>query len=232
MEPARLYDVIEATWPPLATERRGGWTIRRGGGGGSRVSAATLEGAPGGIDEAEAAMRALGQHPLVMIRAGQEALDEELAARGYAVKDPVVTWAAPPAELAARTDVTGRWPPGPEAEAIWAAGGIGPERVAVMARAAGPKVALLAKEAGSPAGTAFVAMDDDIAMLHALEVLAANRRRGLARRLVQAAAGWAEAEGASLLTLLVTRANGGANALYSGLGMAELGGYHYREAPR
>ncbi|MGZ9809551.1 GNAT family N-acetyltransferase [Pseudoroseicyclus sp. H15] len=231
--PDRLYGAIEATWPPLSTRRLGPWTIRKGAGGGSRVSAATLEGEVAGLDEAEAAMRALGQAPLVMVRAGQEALDETLAGRGYAVKDPVVTYAAAPAGLAGGPggDVTAHWPPTEEQREIWAEGGIGPERLAVMARVAGPKTALLGRLGEEPAGTAFVAMQGGLAMLHALDVRATHRRRGLARQLMFGASAWAQAEGAKALCLLVTRANTGANALYRGLGMQEQGGYHYRALP-
>ncbi|WP_373357022.1 GNAT family N-acetyltransferase [Pseudoroseicyclus sp. CXY001] len=208
--------------------RLGGWTIREGRGGGSRVSAATWEG-PGPAEEslagAEDAMRALGQTPLVMVRAGQEALDRALEASGWRVKDPVVTYAGPASALPAPgLEVAEAWPPGPEARAVWAEGGIGPERIAVMDRAAGPKVAL-----GMGGGVAYVALHDGLAMLHALEVLASARRRGLGRALMGAAGAWAARQGAGQLVLLVTRANAGANALYAGLGMAQTGGYHYRE---
>ena len=42
-----LFDVLHATWPAAETRRAGPWTLRRGDGGGSRVSAATLDGGIG-----------------------------------------------------------------------------------------------------------------------------------------------------------------------------------------
>ena len=39
-----VYDLIDATWPAAAFRQVGPWTIRTGGGGGSRVSAATALG--------------------------------------------------------------------------------------------------------------------------------------------------------------------------------------------
>ena len=45
------------------------------------------------------------------------------------------------------------------------------------------------------------------------------------------AAGWARAEGARVLALAVTRANGSARSLYAGLGYGEVTSYHYRRAP-
>ena len=52
------FAVLAATWPPAEAMRLGPWTLRRGAGGGSRVSAATLEGEDGAIESAAAAMLA------------------------------------------------------------------------------------------------------------------------------------------------------------------------------
>ena len=68
-------------------------------------------------------------------------------------------------------------------------------------------------------------------MIHALEIAVEYRRRGLARHLTQAAAFWAQDQGANYLTLVTTQANAGANALYSSLGMTLVGQYHYRTLP-
>ncbi|KAA9007097.1 GNAT family N-acetyltransferase [Histidinibacterium aquaticum] len=229
MDAARLTALIDATWPAVERRRVGEWTLRRGGGGGSRVCAATAEGPSPDIAEAEAAMREMGQVPLVMVREGEEALDAKLAARGYLVKDPVTfyslaTWGltAPPEGIEAH------WPPTPEQAAIWAAGGIGPERLAVMARAEGPKTALLARSGPEAAATVYVAIAGDMAMLHALETAVAHRRKGLGAALVRASASWAAENGAERLAILVTRANTPANSLYCALGATAAAGYHYR----
>ncbi len=224
---------LAATWPAAATRAEGPFLLRQGLGGGSRTESAVAL-APAGADDiarAEAAMRALGQRPLFQITAADTALDAGLAARGYALHDPVVLRAAPVAALAApRPPMTTFevWPPLAAQAEIWAAGGIGPSRLAVMERAAGPKVALLGRVDDHPAGTAFVACDGDIAMVHAIEVAVRFRRRGLARHLMAAAAAWAARSGAVTLALAVTRANGPANALYASLGMAPVAEYHYR----
>ena len=68
-------------------------------------------------------------------------------------------------------------------------------------------------------------------MLSALQVAPFARRRGLAGRLVRAAAAWAAAAGAPTLALAVKVENAPARALYAGLGMVEAGAYHYRLAP-
>jgi len=124
------------------------------------------------------------------------------------------------------------WPPLAIQAEIWATGDIGPARLAVMARVTGPRVALLGRVQDAPAATAFVACDGDVAMLHALVVLAPARRQGLGRCLLHAAAVWARAQGAAHLAVLVTQANTAANALYATAGMTAVTQYHYRTAPR
>nr|WP_279578098.1 GNAT family N-acetyltransferase [Paracoccus versutus] len=77
------------------------------------------------------------------------------------------------------------------------------------------------------AGAAFVALDGPVAMIHAIEVVPALRRQGVAGWLIRMAATWAEVQGATRLALAVGRANAGARAAYDRLGFAELGGYGY-----
>lgn len=231
MDQAALTEVIDATWPAAARHPVGPWTLREGRGGGSRVSAATADRpADGHIAEAEAAMRALGQVPLFMVRQDEAALDAALAGRGYAIKDPVTLYLLDTRSegLSAPGQVFAHWPPLAAQTEIWAAGGIGPERLAIMARVSGPKASLLARLGQEAASTGFVAAAGDIAMLHALETAGAFRRRGVGRAVVRAAAGWAARQGARSLAILVTRANTPANSLYAGLGAREAGGYHYR----
>ena len=158
-DPAGLRAALAATWPAAETRRLGPWTLRRGDGGGSRVSAATLDGPLADPAEAEAAMRAWGQRPLFRIGRGEEALDALLAARGYARHEPTLVLAAPAAALAAAPDEAAVLGPAPLAcmAEIWAAGGIGPARLAVMARAPEPRSYILGRLGDRPAGCAFVA---------------------------------------------------------------------------
>jgi N-acetylglutamate synthase len=230
---AELLTALGATWPAATLLPCGPFLLRDGRGGGSRVSAATAEGAFTGADleAAEAGMAALGQLPLFMVRRGQAALDTALAARGYAVKDPVVGYVAAVAALVPdRPPQTAfvPWPPLAVQAEIWAEGGVGPERLAIMARAEGPRITLLGRGGDRPAGTGFVACHGRVAFLHALEVRQGQRRQGLGGQMVRAAAHWAARQGAEVLALVVTVANAGARRVYAGLGMAETGGYHYR----
>jgi GNAT superfamily N-acetyltransferase len=233
-EAERIIAVMEATWPPAARQEVGLWTIRDGQGGGKRVSAATARGPVTAEDlpQAEAAMRALGQTPLFMIRQGEDALDALLAAKGYAVVDPVDGFTAPIADLdlpaPPRLSAIPAWPPLAIQRELWAEAQIGPARLAVMDRAPFPKTTLLARLDDRAAGTAFVGIHDAMAMIHALEVHPRFRRRGLGRYMMAGAVHWARRQSARDLGLVVTTANAGAQALYASLGLHRVGHYHYR----
>lgn len=233
---AELFAAIDATWPAAAFHECGPFRLREGRGGGKRVSAATTNKAASvpEIAAAEDAMRALGQRPLFMLRPEQAELDEALAARGYALVDPVVIYTAEVATLGekpAPITLFPVWPPLAIMRELWSDAGIGPERLAVMARASEPKAAFLARQKDRAAGIAFVACHGPVAMLHALEVVPTMRRNGAARNIMRGAAHWAAAQGAEWLALAVTRDNAPARALYAALGMVEMTGYHYRQAP-
>ncbi|PTV95115.1 acetyltransferase (GNAT) family protein [Rhodobacter aestuarii] len=228
-----FFAVIDATWPAASTRRVGGFVIREGLGGGSRVSCASLEGAfdQADIAAAEAAHRALGQQPKFMLRPEDTALDAALEARCYELFDPVVIYTVPIAQLpqdVPPVTAFAHWPPLAIAREVWDETSIGPERQAVMARATGPKAVVLGRKQDRAAGAGFVAIHEGVAMVHALSVLPSFRRHGLARAMMAEATRWAAEQGAETLALVVTRANAPANALYRALGMAETCSYHYR----
>lgn len=232
----QLYDVIEGTWPPAKVWTEGPWTLRDGAGGGKRVSAATANGPvdESDIADAEKAMRGIGQRPLFMLRQGEDALDAMLDARGYARIDEVAVYVAPVDLLTDKpvppvTCFT-IWEPLAIMSEIWAKGGIGPARLAVMARAA-VKTGVLARWNEKPGGVAFAAIHDGVAMVHAVEVLDHQRRQGVADWLMRAASFWARENGAAHLAVLCVADNGPANALYHKLGFVEAGRYHYRQHP-
>lgn len=232
-----LYATIEATWPAASVSELGPFTIRDGQGGGKRVSAATCNGpySTDAIKAAEDAMRILGQTPMFQIREGDEALDADLAKRGYDIIDPVTMYAADvqdiATELPPRTAAIQAWEPLHIMREIWLAGGIGPERVDVMMRASFPKTGFVSRWQDKPAGASFAAIHDGIAMVHAIEIVPFQRRLGVARWLMRRAAYWTIANGGHTLAVICTTENTGANALYASLGMTVVGQYHYRILP-
>ncbi len=227
------FAITDATWPAAAVHRAGAFLVREGQGGGQRVSAAMAAGewADDDIAAAEALHDKLGQRRLFMIRPEQAALDAALAARGYDIVDPVNIYDCPVGTLRGeipRLSAFTIWPPLAIMRDIWAEGGIGADRIAVMARTGGPKTAILGRVRDRAAGTAFVAIHGNAAMLHALHVVPDQRRQGSAVNMVRMAASWAQDNGAERFFVLVTKANDAANRLYASLGMRVVGEYHYR----
>ena len=170
-----------------------------------------------------------------MIRDGQDDLDAQLGARGYLLKDPVNLWVCPIEKLMdveiPRVTTFALWSPLEIQREIWIAGGIGMARQAIMERASGPKAALLGRYDDKPAGAGFVAVHDGVAMVHALEILPHQRRRGMGVWMMRQAAFWAAENGATEMAVLCTKENAGANGLYASLGMTNGGQYHYRQLP-
>ncbi|MCT2539454.1 GNAT family N-acetyltransferase [Sedimentimonas flavescens] len=229
----QVFAVIDATWPPAARSEAGGFVIREGKGGGSRVSAASRCAPWEACDlkAAIAAQRALGQNPKFQIRPGDAALDTALEARGFVVTDPTVIYDAPIDALQGEVPpVTAfaHWPPLQIARDLWTDLGIGPARQAIMERADAPKCCILGRKTDRAAGTMFVAIHDAVAMIHALAILPEMRRMGLARAMIHEAARWAAENGAHRMMLVVTEANAEANALYRVLGLEMIGRYHFR----
>lgn len=232
-----LLNAMEATWPAAEVRDLGPFRLRRGLGGGQRVSAATaLSGdwRDDDIARAEAEMRTMNQRPLFMLREGEDRLDAALAARGYDVKDPVSVYAGSAAAVAGEgpgwLSTFPHWPPLAAACDLWSEASVGLGRLAVMDRVAGAKAAILGRAGDRAAGVVFVAVAEGIGFLHSLHVTPALRRQGMARNLLRASAGWVVAEGGKTLALAVTTANEAARELYASAGMDVVAGYHYRRA--
>jgi GNAT superfamily N-acetyltransferase len=229
-----LYDVCAQTWPAASEQRVGPWTIRDGQGGGQRVSATTADGAftQSDLNHAETAMKQLGQPNLFMVRDGETELDAMLAANGYTIKDPVNLFICPITHLTdvaiPRVTAFTIWEPLQIMHDIWASGGIGPERYHVMQRADCPKTALLGRWNDQPAGTGYVGIHERVAMVHALEILEHQRGQGVGKWMMRRAATWAQEQGATHMSVICTQENEAANGLYTSLGMALTGTYHYR----
>ncbi|MDD9717252.1 GNAT family N-acetyltransferase [Dinoroseobacter sp. PD6] len=232
-----IWDAIDATWAAPRLHRVGPFTLREGQGGGQRVSAATTDQVPKPAEIAAAAqaMRALGQRPLFMVRGAQRAFDAALEAAGYEVNDPVIVMEAP-IDTVARdgpppVSAFPIWPPLQIMQEIWAEGGIGPERLAIMAGSCDPKTAILGRVKDRAAGCAFVAIHAGIAVMHAVEVSPALRRMGTARNMARGGADWARRHGATRFAILTVADNAASQGVFTSLGMVPVEHYHYRRDP-
>ena len=224
-----LMQALDATWPPQRVWHDGPFLMRDGAGGGQRVSATFLK--PGANPDEAIDLIHKMESPLFRVLEGDDDQARLLERAGLQRHDTTLFRVGPAADIATKpgpAKVFFGWPVLEAHRRVWAKGGIGPARIEVMQRAPGTKTALLGRLGDAPVATGFVAISGDIAMLHALEVLPEARRCGVGRTLTEAAADWAVSQGARWLGLAVTKANTGANALYEGLGLAHVGGYHYR----
>lgn len=231
---AALLAAAEATWPPAEVARDGGIETGRGLGAGGRVSASRVvapDWCEADLEAAVARHRAWGQPPLVRAWVDDTRLNVVLAAGGWQRFKPTAILSLPVAALTDRPvpamTAFALWPPLAVQRELWAEGGIGPERQAVMERAPAPKAALMGRVKDRVAGSAFVAAHGPVAFLHAVEVTPALRRHGIGAALVRKAAQWAAGAGATTLALAVARENAGALALYRSLGFTEAVGYAY-----
>lgn len=233
MTDAALAAAFEATWPPAEVAQAGGFIVGRGQGGGGRVSSArAIDGwAAADIPAAVALHRGWAQRPLFRAMDDDAALIAVLTDTGFTRENPTAIMTAPTDLLTGQpippVTTFAVWPPMAIQRDIWAAGNIGSARQTVMNRVTGPKTAILGRVQDRAAGAAFVAIHDDVAMVHAVEVVPDLRRHGLAVWMMRQAAIWAKENRAERLALAVSRANVPAVALYRALGFTETGGYAY-----
>lgn len=243
---AELEGLAFRAWPAAEVLERGGWRLRFTSGVTRRANS-VWPGPPAGtgadldtrVDEALAFYAARGCPPRFQVSPWAEpaGLDEALAARGFEREAPVSVQVAdtervalpePGGDLAARTTEA------PSEE--WLALAVGRSRFAAVA----PVFGGILERLGDRAGYAWVRLDGApvgvglgvveggwCGVFHLLTVPEA-RRRGAARAVLAALAGWARTRGARRLYLQVERANAAALALHRGAGFREAYGYHYR----
>jgi GNAT superfamily N-acetyltransferase len=221
---AALYSATDATWPSAATTAQNGWLIKDGAGGGKRVCAAIQTDPNADITLAENAMLAINQQRLFQIRTGEQDLDTALNARGYDLIDRVVFLMTPLSAFLKTHRDQNEDVPNTVMKQIWADGGVGPERLNIMARAATPKTYAHIDDRA----VAYAAIHNNICMAHAVEVSKKYRRQGLGKSIMHQVAGWAETQGAKYMAVITVMDNIPARTLYQSLGMSEVGHYHYR----
>ncbi|MFD4575574.1 GNAT family N-acetyltransferase [Streptomyces sp. NPDC058417] len=243
---AELAPVLARGWPPVESERLGGWELRAAAGFTRRANSVLPSGDPGlpldaALDVVREWYAARGLPAYVQTATGgegtQEALCAELEARGWVREVTAEVWVGATAPVADRTDPAG----GPEvllareADAAWL-GRYQRKGVDEAARAVlggGPSVwfATVPGDGGSPAAIGRCVVDGRWAGFAAVEVDPARRRQGLATVVMAALARRALAEGASAAWLQVERDNAGARALYERLGFVAHHAYHHHRAP-
>ncbi|MFI9719078.1 GNAT family N-acetyltransferase [Streptomyces sp. NPDC052396] len=235
-----LLRVAARGWPPVESAPLGEWTLRAAGGFTARANSVLPLGdcglpLPEAVDRTAEWYRQRGLPPRIQISTGDpaadEALDAELAGRGWRVERSAVLRTAALAPIAdadpgdERPVTLGREP-----DAAWlAAYGRGGDEQARAVLTGGPSVwfATVPGERG-PAAIARCVIDGRWAGFAALQVTGDARRQGLGTLVMARLARQALAEGASAAYLQVETDNEAAAALYDRLGFTTRLAYHYR----
>ncbi|MFE6895032.1 GNAT family N-acetyltransferase [Streptomyces sp. NPDC057694] len=241
---AELSHICARAWQPLESEHLGEWRLRAAEGYTKRANSVLPVGDPGvPLDEALGhvhqwyAARGLPVYAQAATGAAgtQELLCAELTARGWTDESPTEV------RIAALAPVGDQPDPGPEVvlerrpSPEWLARyqRKGASEVALKVLGAGPSVwfATVPGEGEVPAAIGRCVVDGRWAGFGAVEVDPAQRRRGLATKVMTALARRALDEGASAAWLQVEADNEGARALYDRMGFATHHTYHYYRAP-
>jgi hypothetical protein len=234
-------------FPALRTAVAGGWLLRFSGGNRRTANSATpFAGAAGTdaavIDDCEALYRLQGRRAIFRIPSFLDpAVDRQLAARGYTEEGLSCILHGPLAPIgaaeAAGGDVRLMLRPTSDWFATMARlQGYTDEQLAVYRRILRslliPAAFAEARVGGETAAMAFGVIHRGLVCYESVVTAAAQRRRGHARRVLGALAGWAERSGATGACLQVEADNIAGRTLYAALGMTtELHRYHYRRQP-
>ena len=229
-----IFETIDLTWPAKEFLELPEWKLRKSIKGGKRVSAVTAIGKSGipAIQFVENTLEEWCQDKLFMIKAGENSLDEALKERGYCIVDPTNIWSIPAEALSMQqippVTAFSIFPPLAIQREIWAANGIDASRIEIMDRVKTPKTTIFGRINAKPAASAFVAVSNKIAMVHALIVDHKFQRQGMGKHVMQKVGVWAHQQGAESVVVLCTKQNQSANNFYKILGMKVIGEYHYR----
>ena len=229
-----IFEAIDVTWPAEKFLEIPKWKLRRSAKGGKRVSAATAIGAPdiSDIKLAENKMVQWHQDKLFMIKKNEILLDEALSASGYRVIDPTNIWSISSKNLSIQKTLPVKaftiFPPLAIQRELWRANHIPPSKIEIMDRVKTHKTTIFGRINARPAASAFVAVSNKFAMVHALVVDKKCRRQGMGKFVMQKVGSWAYQMGAESVVALCTEKNCSANILYKSLGMQVIGKYHYR----
>jgi len=198
------------------------------------VSAATAIGKPdiSDIQFAENTLVEWNQDKLFMIKAGETGLDVALKKRGYYIVDPTNIWSISSKVLTMQqippVTAFSIFPPLAIQRELWIANGINASRIEIMDRVKTPKTTIFGRINAKPAASAFVAVANKMAMVHALIVDHKCQRQGMGKFVMQKVGDWADQLGSKSVVVLCTKKNQSANNFYKSLGMGVIGEYHYR----
>ncbi|MFE4860572.1 GNAT family N-acetyltransferase [Streptomyces sp. NPDC056670] len=240
-----LAPVLARAWQPVESEPLGEWTLRAAAGFTRRANSALPLGDPGlPLPDALARVRdwyaARDLPAYVQTATGAEGTQERLCAEleraGWAREvsaEVRIAALAPIGDVDADVSAVRLERGVDEAWLSRYQRSVDPGEHVLRVLGSGPSVwfASVPGEGAAPAAIGRCVVDGRWAGFMAVEVDPARRRRGLATAVMAALARRALDEGASAAWLQVEADNGGARALYDGLGFATHHSYHHFRAP-
>jgi GNAT superfamily N-acetyltransferase len=238
---AALEWIANAAWPAPHTARLSDWLLRAAAGWTGRANSVLPLGDPGrpldtALDEIVAWYDGFGLPARINVPLPLRIdLDRELDERG---------WARSPRTLVQVADLD-RLPPGGEGIVLaaqpsptWLAmmagvkGELPPVARAVLTGPEQVRFASLTDADGAPVAIGRGVVGDGHLQLGLIQVAPQARRRGLARQVIGALAGWAGTLGARRAYLQVEERNTAATTLYGSLGFTTHHSYFTRTAPK
>lgn len=235
LDPAALERIADRSWPAANPGRLGDWIINTDRGYSGRLNACWPLGDPGmpigdAVDAVEARYAAARLPSLFKPVDGlSPELDAELARRGYAPRTETLMMVGPLLGEGGRAEVTAD--PDSRFEAVFNGAQINPddaaERMGAFRRIPAPRGFGVIEIDGAPVAIGGTAIEGDWAGVFGMRTLAAHRRKGLARDILEALFATARAAGASQGYLQVEADNAPAVTLYEGFGFNEAYRYRY-----
>jgi ribosomal protein S18 acetylase RimI-like enzyme len=249
-----VESLMDGAWPALESSTADGWILRSAGGVTQRANSIwPVATAADSAADAAAALRAAEgwyaarRQPVIFQLTRREenaALEVFLDARSYSSQSETIIMTAAPGlpeagNLAPVTSVVSievaAAPPAEWLDLWWRVdgrGGAAEKDVALRILSGVASLYAIARnEAGEVVGTGRLTRVDGRAGVYCMATHPDFRRQGVAAAVLAELQRQASAAGASGLWLMVTAANTGAQALYTGAGFVETGSYHYRQAP-
>lgn len=240
-EIAALERVADVCWPAPVHERLGGWFLRAAEGWTSRANSALPLGDPGlpldaAIDACAGWYRHRGLTPRVTVPLPLcRDIAKALTIRAWHAQPVVLVQTAPLAGLASGPppDILLREGPSDDFLRLVATRKQSLPRAArhVLTAVANVRFAEVRREDGALVACARGAVSDGWLHLGLVEVVPEVRRRGLARRVSQALAGWAAQIGATRAVLQVEEENEAGVGLYATMGFTTHHRYITYRAP-
>ena len=243
-----LEVLMDRAWPATDVEECNGWILRSAGSVTQRANSvwpAQTADDPQAALSAATAWYAQRRQPIIFQlthRDRNEALERLLDSRKFSRQSETLIMTAPVAKAhadanfpAGITITLGNALSEGWVELWWSVDGRGgpAERdIAHTILAGAPAIyATAVSEDGSVVGTGRLATVEGWGGLYSMAVRPDSRRQGIATAVMSALLDAGRAAGLQDFWLMVTAANTGAQGLYAAAGFAEVGRYHYRQAP-